>query len=332
MINKKLIISIFLVVLLLYVIIHTKIVDSNQKIKSKYARKFRKNNITICLFLPSAIDDFPFVQGIITSVDTFWPSGIGKKIHWIDNFKGKTPFKYENDWNVIYAVTPNISVPVMKQQYNSYISYKYCSDNKFVAMIDSDSVFITYVKYEMLFNNNNTPFILYTLKYRDKRWDPRKILKTNNSMWGDVMFTYPIIIKKEHVQETMKYVEYIHNNSLINLMEKYIFGQFGTFLECIHIMNYKNQYSLINVEESAFPPRCSIHIPYSYIEVNWGKVQRIKVEKHKNAVVMNKLIYYLIQQGECSEKTKRCKNFEKKKFEKNLFTIEEKYKHYFLKA
>lgn len=50
--------------------------------------QFTLNNITVCLFLPTAFDDFPFVQGIISSVDTFWPSGIGKKIHWIDNYYG----------------------------------------------------------------------------------------------------------------------------------------------------------------------------------------------------------------------------------------------------
>lgn len=44
---------------------------------------------------------------------------------------------------------------------------------------------------------------------------------------------------------------------------------------------------------------------------------------------MNRVIYYLIQQGECSERIKECKNFEKKKYYKNLYTIEGKYNHYY---
>lgn len=293
-------------------------------------KQFISYNITVCLFLPSAVDDFPFVQGIISSVDTFWPSGIGKKIHWIDNYKGIINFIYKNDWTIIRASTPNITVPVMKQQYNSYISYKYCKNNEYIAMIDSDSVLISYVKYDMLFDKNKRPYFLYTLKIRDNRWDPRKILKTNNTNWGDVMFTYPIIFKTQHLKELYKYIEIIHNSSLTKLMNEYIFGQFGTFLEYIHIKKYENQYALINIEEKPFPPRCSIHIPYSYVQVNWEGIKRIKVVKHKNIKLMIKLINYLIQQGKCAENRYLCSKFYEKEYKINSYTIEAKYKHYYL--
>lgn len=41
------------------------------------------------------------------------------------------------------------------------------------------------------------------------------------------MFTYPIVVKTKHVEEIYSYIERIHNDSLVNLMDKYIFGQFG---------------------------------------------------------------------------------------------------------
>lgn len=137
-------------------------------------------------------------------------------MHWIDNYANKLPFKYGDDWTIIKASTPNIKVGVMKQQYNSYVSYKYCSPNEFIAMIDSDSPFIAKAKHNMIFNKNKRPHILYTLKYRDSRWDPRKILKSNNADWGDVMFTYPIVVKTKHVEEIYSYIERIHNDSLVN--------------------------------------------------------------------------------------------------------------------
>lgn len=312
-----------------FLLIIYKTMFSNSYVKTM-KNLFISNNVTVCLFLPSARDDFSFVQGIISSIDEFWPIGIGKKIHWIDNYQGEINFIYKTNWTIIRDCTPNIRIPVMKQQYNSYISYKYCKGDEYIAMFDSDSALISYVQYNMLFDTSKRPYVLYTLKFRDSRWDPRKVLKSNNDNWGDVMFTYPIIFKTEHLEELNRYMEDIHNSTLVNLLNEYIFGQFGTFLEYIHIKKYENQYALINVEESPFPPRCSIHIPYSYVEVNWRRRQRVMVAKHRNIKLMNKLIYYLIEQGKCAEDRKTCREFNEKKYIMNTHTIEARYKHYYL--
>lgn len=295
------------------------------------AKEFKTNNITICLFLPSAINDFPFLQGIISSIDIFWPSNIGKKIHFIEKCKENNSFKYNNDWIVVYDVTPNITIPLMKQQYNSYMSYKYCMPNEYIAMVDSDSVFFSYAKYSMLFDSNKRPYILYTINSRKAQYNPTAILKTNNRKWGDCMITFPIIFKTKHLEELHRFIEVIHNASLYILMNRYIFSQFATFLEYIHIKKYENEYSLINVDKNPFPPRCVLHIPYCYIEVNWGKSQRIMVSKIKNKMYFNKLIYYLIYQGKCARYRKKCKNFYEKEYLINSFTIEGKINHFYKK-
>lgn len=294
-----------------------------------FSKEFILNNVTICLFLPSSNNDFPFLQGIISSIDTFWPLNIGKKIHYIEKCKENHNFKYNSDWKVIYDITPNITIPIMKQQYNSYMSYKYCKPNEYIAMIDSDAVFFSYAKYSMLFDSNKRPYMLYTLKSRKVQYDPTIILKTNNKKWGDSMITFPIIFKTKHLEELYRYIEAIHNTSLNILMNTYTFSQFATFLEYIHIKRYENQYSLVNVDKNPFPPRCILHIPYCYIEVNWGEIQKIKASKRKNIIQLNKLIYYLIQQGKCARDRKICEEFYEKKYIINSFTIEGKFDHFY---
>lgn len=53
--------------------------------------------------------------------------------------------------------------------------------------------------------------------------------------------------------------------------------------------------------------------------------------KHRNIKKMNRVINYLIEQGKCAENRDQCKYFDERIFKMNSYTIECRYKHYYLR-
>lgn len=87
-------------------------------------------------------------------------------------------------------------------------------------------------------------------------------------------------------------------------------------------MKYESQYSLINVDEHYFPPRCVLHIPYCSIDVYWGKLQSFYIKKHTNFTIMNNLISYLIELGKCGDNKIKCTSIEKQILWNNTHKLE----------
>lgn len=253
--------------------------DYNNENKSKWGK------ITVCLFVSIDYNSQGYISTVMNNYNNFWPNNIGKKIIVLDKGYNYLETYITNDWEVHYEEY-NIS-GYMRRQYSTYIAYKYCIPNEYIAYMDSDSVFTMKIEKFMLFDNQSKPYFLYSNKIRFKQWNPFKLLKFNKTKWGDAMITFPVVIYTKHLIHLNIYLKYIHNSSLDKIVGKYFTSQFCVILEFLKFY-YSNKYHFAVYEEEPIL-RCGIHIPYAYNLYN--KNLKFKNKLYDMNVNINRITY-----------------------------------------
>ena len=114
-----------------------------------------------------------------------------------------------------------------------------CTSKRYVAFIDTDTMFITRIVPEMLFNGEKPIIIAIYGMPLGSRW-PRstaEIFKTKEVM--RCMSSFPITIKVEHLVEMRSYLENLHNISFDEILPKWSRIRFSQFnLMCQYIWMY----------------------------------------------------------------------------------------------
>ena len=122
-----------------------------------------------------------------------------------------------------------------------------CTSKKYVAYVDTDTMFITRIIPEMLFVKNKPIIIAIYGNITDRFWNrisqsTANIFKTKEVMRG--MANFPIIIKVDHIVKMREYLENLHNMSFDEILPKLkvrLFAQFN--LMCQYIwMFHRNEY------------------------------------------------------------------------------------------
>ena len=119
-----------------------------------------------------------------------------------------------------------------------------CTSKRYVAFVDTDTMFITRIVPELLFHGDKPIIIaIYGMPWRSD-W-PRStagIFKTKEVM--RCMSSFPIIIKVEHLVEMRTYLENLHNVSFDEILPKWSYNRFSQFnLMCQYLwMYHRNEY------------------------------------------------------------------------------------------
>ena len=168
-----------------------------------------------------------------------------------------------------------------------------CTSKRYVAFVDTDTMFITRIVPEMLFNGDKPIIIaIYGMPWiADWSRSTAGIFKTKEVM--RCMSSFPIIIKVEHLVEMRSYLENLHNISFDEILPKWRRVRFSQFnLMCQYIwMYHRSEYdfrfqlqtkgqgplenrvdpkivSSMTTEEQRSPiARVSIH--YKYFSTDW---------------------------------------------------------------
>lgn len=324
------IIHIHVILILLSIYLYCKIIISNYiinystkntsliYISSKYFdiydKKYIKqwNKISICLFTSMHHASQGYISTVMNNYNMFWPSNIGKKVILLDKGFEYLETYITEKWNVYYEEY-NLKGRI-RQQYSFYIAYKYCSPNKYIAYMDSDSVFTMKVSKFMLFDDLNKPFFLYTNKIRMKNFNPLHILKFNQSKWGDGMISFPVLIYTEHLIHLNAYLHKIYKSTIESIINKYFASQFCVILEYIK-KYYRYKYHFIIYENHPLL-RCALHIPYAY------GIKKSKDKLNEFNAYINKITY----DGICSILNDiypaKCSKFNISKFYNRFYTID----------
>ena len=122
-----------------------------------------------------------------------------------------------------------------------------CTSKKYVAYVDTDTMFVTRVIPEMLFDNGKPVIIGIYGKIAINPWNKAakstaNIFKTKEVM--KCMSTFPVIFHVEHMIKLRKYLEQLHNMSfdkILNVKKDHFFAQFN--LMCQYIwMFHRDEY------------------------------------------------------------------------------------------
>lgn len=275
-------------------------------------------NISVCLFLSAYNCTQGCILSVLSNYNLFWPSNIGKKILLLDKGDEYLEPYIAGNWEVQYEKYEIHGY--LRKEYSTYIAHKYCLPNKYIAYMDTDSIFTMKVTKYMLFDIFNKPYFLYTNKIRYKQWNPLKILKINKKAWGDAMITFPVVVYTEHMLNLNKYLIDLHNLPLEKIIKSYYTSQFCVILEYVK-KYYKNCYHFSIYEVNPII-RCGVHIPYAY---NISGIKRIK--SINNLYNFVKLINGITYDGICSifyeAYPDKCRYFNYNTFFKRLYVIDE---------
>lgn len=282
------------------------IYDSNDNTSSQW------NKISICLFTSIHHGSQGYIATVLNNYDLFWPKNIGKKVILLDKGFEYLEAYITNNWNVYYEEY-NLKGEIRKQ-YSFYVAYKYCRSNKYIAYMDSDSIFTMKISKFMLFDEINKPYFLYTNKIRNFRFNPLYILKFNITKWGDGMITFPVIVYTKHLIELDEYIEKMHNTTLEKVINKFFASQFCVILEYVK-KYYKNEYHFSIYEENPIL-RCGLHVNYAY-----------GVQKSKKLLFdFNSIVNSITYDGICSILNtiypQKCKKFNITAFYNRFYLID----------
>ena len=122
-----------------------------------------------------------------------------------------------------------------------------CTSKKYVAYVDTDTMFITRIIPEMLFVENKPIIIAIYGNITNQFWNrvsqsTAKIFKTKEVMRG--MANFPVIIKVDHIVKMREYLENLHNMSFDEILPKlkvHSFSQFNLMCQYIWLF-HRNEY------------------------------------------------------------------------------------------
>ena len=219
-----------------------------------------------------------------------------------------------------------------------------CTTKKYVAYVDTDTIFIARVVPEVLFDGDKPIIIAVYGNMSDHFWDhaarsTAAIFRTREVM--KCMAFFPVIMKVEHVVELRKYLEKLHNTSLENILQANkvkLFSQFNLMCQYIwlfHRSEYKfhwqrtfnstevspgredqNYYKeIITPEQMAPIPRVCDHYKYHQVYGNW-KSQDTYRKLFKSSICF---------MGGFSLCPDKCKLFDKDSLRKEMFMFDLNY-------
>ena len=107
-----------------------------------------------------------------------------------------------------------------------------CTSKKYVAFVDTDTMFISRIVREMLFTENKPIFIAIYGKELHTNWvnvahTTAKLLKTKEVM--RCMSNFPIVISVEHIVEARRYIETLHKMAFDQALIHMKTGQLSQF-------------------------------------------------------------------------------------------------------
>ena len=216
-----------------------------------------------------------------------------------------------------------------------------CTSKKYVAYVDTDTIFISRVVPEILFDGDKPIIIGIYGNFSDVTWDyaaksTAAIFKRREVM--KCMSFFPVIIKVEHVIELRNYLEKLHNMSLENILSPkkvVFFSQFNLMCQYIWLF-HRNEYKfhwqwkfnarhispgredqsyykeILTPEQTAPFPRVSDHYKYHNIYGNW-KSQDTYRKLFKSSIC------FMGGFALCPDK---CKLFDKESLRKEMFIFD----------
>ena len=176
-----------------------------------------------------------------------------------------------------------------------------CTSKKYVGFVDTDTVFISRVIPELLFDEGKPIIVgiygnIYNSYYEDIAESTEKIFKTKEVM--RCMSNFPVIMKVEHIIKLREYLEKLHNMTFDEVLQKKRvkrIGQYNFMCQYIwlfHRNEYKfyfnfnkqvnkrlalgradnNYYNQMLTQEQLQPfARFCVHYKYYNLDGNWKK-------------------------------------------------------------
>ena len=219
-----------------------------------------------------------------------------------------------------------------------------CTSKKYVAYVDTDTIFIARVVPEVLFDGDKPIIIAVYGNISSVIWDraaqsTAAIFKTREVM--KCMSFFPVIMKVEHMVKLRNYLEKLHNTSLENILQVNkvrFFSQFNLMCQYIWLFhrneytfrwqrNFKarkvspgredqNYYKEIITPEQTVPfPRVCDHYKYHQVYGNWQSQDTYRK-------LFKSSICFMGGFSLCPDK---CKLFNKDSLRKEMFTFDFNY-------
>ena len=160
-----------------------------------------------------------------------------------------------------------------------------CTSKKYVAFVDTDTMFTTRIIPESLFKQNK-PIVIalygpeFSQNWREVAKSTSKLYKTKEAL--RCMTNFPIIFKTQHIIEARRYIEKLHNmpfDDVFIKMKSELFSQFNIMCQYIW-MYHRSEYDFhLQLQTRQPHTNVSYRVSVSDMSKNITEEQRIPVPR-----------------------------------------------------